>query len=135
MLWKYTDKDTKEDMLIWATGRVARVADGLCDKRSARARKILPAGAVLWAWEKDSERNERAGEKWLILLPKKWNKQVVFSWRLDPAQIAENRAARKGATASASRSPQPHQSNSEDSSDEACDSSDSSPSDDSSDGP
>ena len=30
-------------------GKVVRVADGLTDKRSARAKKILPAGALLWA--------------------------------------------------------------------------------------
>ena len=42
-------------MLIWATGRVTRVADGLTDMRSARAKKLLPAGAVLWAWDADPE--------------------------------------------------------------------------------
>lgn len=36
--------------LIWTSGRVVRVADGLTDTRSSRARKILPAGMVLWAW-------------------------------------------------------------------------------------
>ena len=47
--WKYTNKDTGEAVLIWTPGRVERVADGLSDTRSARAQKILPAGALLWA--------------------------------------------------------------------------------------
>ena len=71
VLWKYTNKETGEDMLIWMSGKVVRVADGLTDKRSARAKKILPAGALLWAWEADGDREEAAGEQWLILLPGK----------------------------------------------------------------
>ena len=71
--WKYFHKDTKEPMLIWATGRVVRVADGLTDTRSSRAQKVLPAGMVLWAWDADPDFGEVAGEKWLALLPSKWN--------------------------------------------------------------
>ena len=52
-------------MLIWTTGRVVRVADGLTDKRSSRGKKVLPAGMVLWAWDADPEFGESAGEKWL----------------------------------------------------------------------
>ena len=48
VLRRYTNMETKEKMLIWISGRVARVAHGLTDKRSARARKILPAGVLLW---------------------------------------------------------------------------------------
>ena len=69
--WKYTNKDTGEPEYIWSTGKVVRVADGLADKRSARAKKILPAGALLWAWEADADFEEKAGEQWLILLPDK----------------------------------------------------------------
>ena len=65
VLWKYFNKDTDEPLLIWATGRVARVADGLTDTRSARAKKLLPAGMVLWAWDADPEFGEVAGEQWL----------------------------------------------------------------------
>ena len=54
-------------------GRVARVADGLSDKQSPRAKKLLPAGAVLWEWDADPEFDEPAGAQWLMLLPKKWN--------------------------------------------------------------
>ena len=39
VLWKYHDKDTGEPILIWSTGRVARVADGLTDKKSARGNR------------------------------------------------------------------------------------------------
>jgi len=87
VLWKYMNKDTKEPVLVCATGRVARVADGLTDKRSRLAREVLPAGAILWAWEADPEFEEVAGEQWLVLLPKKWNKQQHYSWRFDPREL------------------------------------------------
>ena len=83
-------------MLIWAAGRVTRVADGLTDMRSARAKKLLPAGApVLWAWDADPEFGEVAGEKWLTLLPKKWNPphQVVYGWRYDLRELSASAAA------------------------------------------
>ena len=85
--WPYKGKDG-ETVKIWASGRVVRVADGLTDKRSKRARMILPAGALLWAWDADPEYNEKAGEQWLILLPEKWNKQVQYAWRFDPCQLS-----------------------------------------------
>eukprot|EP00966_Prymnesium_polylepis_P333741 7389166-Prymnesium_polylepis.1 len=69
VLWKYHEKladGGQKAHLIWATGRVVRVADGLTDKRSSRAKKILPAGALLWAWDADPEFDEAAGEQWLI---------------------------------------------------------------------
>ena len=65
------------------------MADGLTDKRSARARKILPAGALLWAWDADPEFDEPAGEQWLILRPDKWNGQQHYSWRFDPREDGE----------------------------------------------
>ena len=55
VLWKYYEKESEKATLIWSTGRVVRVADGLTDKRSKRAQKILPGGAVLWAWDADPE--------------------------------------------------------------------------------
>ena len=90
VLWKYFNKDTNEPMLIWATGRVTRVADGLTDTKSARAKKLLPAGAVLWAWDADPDFGEVAGEQWLTLLPKRWNPphQVVYGWRYDPRELS-----------------------------------------------
>ena len=90
VLWKYTDKDTNQPHMIWSTGRVVRVADGLSDKRSKRARSVLPAGAVLWAWDADPEFDEAAGEQWLFLLPKKWSPKThkqVYSWRYDPREL------------------------------------------------
>ena len=95
VLWKYFNKDTNEPMLIWATGRVTRVADGLTDTKSARAKKLLPAGAVLWAWDADPDIGEVAGEQWLPLLPKKWNPphQVVYGWRYDPRELSASAAA------------------------------------------
>ena len=58
-----------------------------CSRRSRLARKVLPAGAILWAWEADPEFEEAAGEQWLVLLPKKWNKQQQYSWRFDPREL------------------------------------------------
>ena len=82
--------------MIWSSGRVVRVADGLSDKRSARAKQLLPAGAVLWAWDADADFGEVAGEKWLTLLPKKWNPRThaqVYSWRYDPRELSQAAAA------------------------------------------
>ena len=79
---------------IWARGRVKRVADGLTNTRSEKAKKVLPAGAILWAWDADPEYDEPAGEKWLFLLPKRWNKHVQYAWRYDPCELAPQGAAR-----------------------------------------
>ena len=43
---------------------------------------------MLWAWEADPEYDEKAGEKWLILVPKRWNKHVQYAWRYDPCELA-----------------------------------------------
>ena len=105
--WRYTNKDTGEPMLIWAPGRIKRVADGLTDKRSPRARAVLPAGMVLWAWDADPEFGEAAGEQWLALLPQKWNppRQLLYGWRYDPREFAaaptERDERRRGATRAA----------------------------------
>jgi hypothetical protein len=91
-------------MLIWSTGRVVRVADGLTDRRSPKARSVLPAGMVLWAWEADDDFGEAAGEQWLALLPQKWNppRALLYGWRFDPREFAAAPEARderrRGAT-------------------------------------
>ena len=90
--WRYTDKDTGEYMYIWTPGRVVRVADGLSDKKTKRGQKLLPAGAVLWAWEADKTFQEEAGEQWLTLLPDKFNKQVWYGWRYDPRSLVDTPA-------------------------------------------
>ena len=90
VLWKYFDTDNNP-ILIWAPGTVTRIADGLADKRSSRAKKILPAGAVLWAWDADPSISEAAGEQWLFLLPDKWNPSRhgrVYSWRYYPRELS-----------------------------------------------
>ena len=43
--WPYKQKG--KTLKIWASGTVKRVADGLTDKRSNTAKKVLPAGAIL----------------------------------------------------------------------------------------
>ena len=79
-------------MLIWSPGRVERVADGLTDTRSSRAKKILPGGALLWAWEADKDFDEPAGQTWLILLPNKFNRHVHYGWRYAPEQLGHRSA-------------------------------------------
>ena len=104
VLWKYFDKDTNEPHMIWSTGIVKRVADGLTDKRSSRAQKVLPAGAVLWAWDADPDFDEAAGEQWLLLLPKKWNPKThkqVYSWRYDPRELGAAHGSTSGRSAQA----------------------------------
>ena len=76
VLWRYWETEADGSRVphyIWCTGRVVRIADGLTDQRSAKARSILPGGAVLWACDADPDFDERAGEQWLVLLPSKWN--------------------------------------------------------------
>ena len=99
ILWPYTVKDGAEGekKLIWIPGRVVRVADGLTDKKSVRGKKLLPAGALLWAWDADPEFEEAAGEQWMILLPKKWKQQQVYSWRFDPRELVGQRRPAGGA--------------------------------------
>ena len=74
------------------------MADGLTDRKSARAKKLLPAGALLWQWEADPEFEEAAGEQWMILLPKKWNEQTLYGWRYDPRKLIQATAEQPHAT-------------------------------------
>ena len=82
--YKMPDGTTKK---IWASGVIKRVADGLTHKRTERCTNILPAGALLWAWEADAEFEEGAGEQWMVLHPAKYNKHVQYAWRFDPCEL------------------------------------------------
>ena len=96
VLWKYFSKEDGTPQLIWSSGTVKRIADGCTDKRTKKGRAILPAGAVLWAWDADPEFDEPAGEQWLMLLPQKWNPRThgqVYCWRYDPRELGGERAA------------------------------------------
>ena len=70
-----------------------RVADGENDKgrhgqpESSRARKILPAGAVLVTWDPDEDRGEAETVMWLVLHPDKWNGQGHLAWRWHPDEL------------------------------------------------
>ena len=88
MRWRYTDAVTGQYMYIWTPGRVVRVVDGLSDKKTKRGQKLLPAGAVLWAWEADEAFKEEASEQWLTLLPAKFNHQI-YGWRYDPRSLVQ----------------------------------------------
>lgn len=85
--WPYWGPDGKKQ-LIWSSGKVVMVADGVSHKETAKSRKILPAGAVLFEWEADDKFDESAGQQWLILDPVKWNKQTQMAWRYDPSELA-----------------------------------------------
>ena len=98
VLWRYWEKTPAGDKphYIWCSGTVVRVADGLTDQRSAKARAFLPGGAVLWAWDADADFEEQAGEQWLVLLPSKWNPKThkqVYSWRYDPRELGGTQAS------------------------------------------
>ena len=101
--WPY--KQNGDTTKIWATGTVKRVADGLSDKRSARCKNFLPAGAILWAWEADADYDEAAGEQWLVLLPSKWNAQVQYAWRYDPCELGASPGAAPTRAGAANRAP------------------------------
>ena len=102
VLWPYTDQETGDKKLIWASGRVARVADGLSDKRSPHTQTVLPAGMVLWVWDADPEFEEQAGEKWLALLPNKWNKHQVYGWRYE-YELRPKRVRHRSTSSAAAR--------------------------------
>ena len=82
--YKLPDGTTKK---IWASGVVKRVADGLTHKRTERCKTILPAGALLWAWEADAEFGEKAGEQWMVHHPDTYNRHVQYAWRFDPCEL------------------------------------------------
>ena len=49
----------------------------------------------MWAWDADPDFDEKAGEQWLFLLPKKWNPTThkqVYSWRYDPRDLGATAA-------------------------------------------
>ena len=72
-----------------------RVADAaIAGCTHARHKKILSAGAVLWAWDADPEFDEGAGEEWLFLQPEKWNSHVQHAWRYDACELAPQGAER-----------------------------------------
>eukprot|EP00965_Chrysotila_dentata_P056179 1862455-Pleurochrysis_carterae.AAC.2 len=61
---------------MWCKGKVVSVADGTNDKRSERARTLLPAGALKLKYPEDAEREESESFTWTILHPQKWNRDV-----------------------------------------------------------
>ena len=72
-----------------------RLADGTSDAgnhgkaEQARAKKILPAGAMLVEWEPDPERGEEeASVMWLVLHPERWNADGHLAWRWHPHELA-----------------------------------------------
>ena len=74
-----------------AITRVRMVDAAIAGCTHACNKKILPAGAVLWAWDTDPEYDEEAGEEWLFLRPEKWNSHVQYAWRYDPCESWHHR--------------------------------------------
>ena len=89
MCWPY--KEGGKTRKVWASGVCKQIADGVVTKKSALCtpKTILPAGAMLWAWDADPEYEEAAGEQWLVLHPDKWNKHVQYARRFDPCELME----------------------------------------------
>ena len=88
---------------MWCPCKVMRVADGTSHVgnhgkgEQARAKKILPAGALLVEWEPDPDRGEpEASVMWLVLHPERWNRQGHLAWRWDPRQIAHDAREKRG---------------------------------------
>jgi len=102
----YYVEGKKERVKMWCPCTVKKVADGESNKgshgkaESDRARKILPAGALLVEWEPDHDRGEeKATVMWLVLSPDKWNKDSHLAWRWHPAELqkVQEQDARKRA--------------------------------------
>ena len=61
---------------------------GLCDPNLEKS----PSNLDTQTLEELIEFGEKAGEQWLVLLPKKWNQQQVYSWRFDPRELGATEA-------------------------------------------
>eukprot|EP00965_Chrysotila_dentata_P253548 6211298-Pleurochrysis_carterae.AAC.1 len=72
---------------MWCEGEVVSVADGTTDKKTERARTLLPAGALKFKWPADEEREEPESFTWSILHPQKWNRDVQNAWRWAPSEL------------------------------------------------
>ena len=72
-----------EDLGVWHGEARCRRSHRSPQQKGA----VCAAGALLWVWEADPERDEPAGEKWLFLYPKRWNKHVQYAWRYDPCEL------------------------------------------------
>lgn len=64
-----------------------QAADGESDKKSARCRKILPAGALRIKWPADVEFDEDELYAWSILNPKCFNRDVHLGWRFAGSEL------------------------------------------------
>ena len=96
----YRTTEGGERTAMWCPCAVLRVADGGSDKgahgknESSRARKLLPARAILVQWAPDPERGEEeATVMWLVLHPERWNGNGHLAWRWDAAELAKRQAA------------------------------------------
>eukprot|EP00965_Chrysotila_dentata_P146972 4852092-Pleurochrysis_carterae.AAC.1 len=71
---------------MWCEGEVVSVANGESDKRSERARTLLPAGALRLKWPEDVEREEPESFTWTILHPQKLESRRAVRMALGAVQ-------------------------------------------------
>ncbi|KAL1510813.1 hypothetical protein AB1Y20_007097 [Prymnesium parvum] len=89
--WRYYNKHTGEPIYIWCEGNVVQVADGEKDKKTARCRKLLPAGALRIQWPADAEFDEDESFVWTILKPCAFNKDIHLGWRFAASELKHMR--------------------------------------------
>ena len=70
--------------------------DAFAANEHANRSRAGKGSTILWQYrDADPEFGEVAGEKWLVLLPNKWNPsthRTVYSWHLDPRELGAAQA-------------------------------------------
>jgi len=94
--WRYRHKDTGKPVYIWCEGEVVQAADGESDRKSARSKKVLPAGALRIKWPADMEFDEDESFVWSILHPSSFNRDVHLGWRFAASELRRMEEAQKG---------------------------------------
>lgn len=64
-----------------------QAADGETDKKSARCKKVLPAGALRIKWPADVDFDEDESYVWSMLNPKSFNRDVHLGWRFAASEL------------------------------------------------
>lgn len=72
-----------------------QAADGEHDKRTARCKKVLPAGALRIKWPADVDFDEDESFVWSILHPRSFNKDVHMGWRFAASELKRMEDASK----------------------------------------
>lgn len=125
--WRYHHKTTGEPVYMWCEGEVIQVRGcanpqhshrsqsahppviccaHVCrlltektDKKSARCKKVLPAGALRIKWPADVDFDEDESYVWSMLHPKSFNKDVHMGWRFAACELRRMEEAKQPAQA------------------------------------